>query len=60
MLEYDRIYVSKGIGVNKTISSCERIFCLYWYFLQIIVIFQSKVCHSCHDLMQRAMSFNDI
>ena len=50
MLEHDRIFVSKGIGI----------FCHYWYFLQIIFIFQSKVCHSCHDLMQRAMGFNDI
>ena len=60
MLEYDRIYVSKGIGVNKTISSRECIFCHYWYFLQTIFIFQSKVCPSCHDLMQRPLGFNNI
>ena len=35
MLEYDRIDVSEGIGVNKTDGSCECIICCYWYFLNI-------------------------
>ena len=33
MLYYDRIGVSEGIDVNKTIASEEYIICCYWYFL---------------------------
>ena len=50
MLEYDRIDVSRGV---------KRIFCHYWYFLEINFRFQTKVCDGCYDLMQNATSFND-
>ena len=33
MLEYDRIYVSEGINVNKTNESCKCIICNYYYFV---------------------------
>ena len=52
--------VSKGIDVNKTDGLREKIICHYWYFLDIIVRFDPKVCNGCHDLMQKVMSFNDI
>ena len=35
MLEYDRIDVSKGTDVNKTILSKECDICHYWYFKDI-------------------------
>ena len=35
MLEYDTIGLSKRIGVNKTDSLRECIFCHYWHFLKI-------------------------
>ena len=35
---------------------CECVICHHWYFLNINFRFQSEVCH---DLMQKAMSFND-
>ena len=31
----------------------------YRFFLNIIFKFQAEVCHGCHDLMQKAMSFNN-
>ena len=51
MLEYDRIDVSEGIDFNKTIDLC---------FLKTNFRFQPKVCNGCHDLTQKAVSFNDV
>ena len=59
MLEYDRIEVFEGIDVNKTDGSQECIICFYWYFLHITVKFQPEVCNGSHDLMQKAMNFNE-
>ena len=47
MLEYDRVHISEGIDVNKTNLSEESELCHY-------------LCNGCHDLMRKAMSFNDI
>ena len=33
MLEYDRIDISEGIDINKTIALKECDICHYWYFL---------------------------
>ena len=49
MLEFDRINVSKGIDINKTNGLRECIICQYWYFLEMNLIFQPKVCDGCHD-----------
>ena len=32
MLKYDKIDISEGIDVNKTIASKECEVCHYWYF----------------------------
>ena len=32
----------------------------YWYFLEINFWFQPKVRDECHNLMQKAIGFNDI
>ena len=34
MLEYDKIDLSEGIDVNKTINSRECSLCHYYYFLR--------------------------
>ena len=60
MLEYDRIEVSKGIDLDKTHGFRECIICHYWYFLDINFEFQTDVCNGGHNLMQKAMNFNDI
>ena len=59
MLEYDNIDLSEGIDVNKTNGLRECIICRYRYLIEISFKFQSKVCNCCHNLMQKAMSFND-
>ena len=60
MLEYDRIDISEGIDVNKTNLSKECDICHYWYFKDIGFKYQTYLCNGCHDLMSKAMSFNNI
>ena len=35
MLEYDRIYISEGIDVNKASASKKCNICYFWYFKDI-------------------------
>ena len=60
MLEYNRIDISEGTDVNKTNSSKEFDICQYWYFNDIGFKYESYLCNGSHDLMQKAMSFNDV
>ena len=60
MLEYDRIDISEGIDVNKTSLSKECDICHYWYFKDIGFKHELNLCNGCHDLMQKAMSFNNV
>ena len=60
MLEYDRIDISEGTDANKTSSSKEFDFCHYWCFKDIGFRYEPYLCNGCHDLMQKAMSFNNV
>ena len=60
MLEYDRIDISEGIDVNKTNLSKECDICHYWYLKDISLKYENYLCNGCHDLMQKAMSFNNV
>ena len=60
MLEYDRIDISEGIDINKTNASKECDICHYWYFLGRCFKYKPYLCNGCHNLMQKAMNFNDI
>ena len=60
MLEYDRIDISEGIHIKKTKTSKECHICHYWYFLNKTVSYEPYLCNGCHDLMQKAMNFNDV
>ena len=60
MLEYDRIDISKGIDINKTNASKECDICHYWYFLDKNFNYEPYLCNGCHNLMQKAMNFNDV
>ena len=57
-MEYDRIDISEGIDNNKTNGSKECDICHYWYFS--LVFYDQYHCNGCHDLMQKAMNFNDV
>ena len=60
MLEYDRINISKGIDVNKTNASKECGICHYSYFKNISFKYEPYLCNGYHDLIQKAMRFNDV
>ena len=60
MLEYERIDISEEIDVNKTNLSKECDICHYWYFKDIGYKLEPDLCNGCHDLMQKAMGFNNI
>ena len=55
MLENDRIDISEGIEMNKANASKECDICHYWYFLDKNFNYEPY-----HDLMQKAMNFNDM
>ena len=60
MLEYDIIDISEGIDINKINASKECDICHYWYLKDIGFKYEPYLCNGCHDLMQKAMSFNDV
>ena len=60
MLEYNRIDISEGIDVNKTNLSKECDICHYWYFKDIGFKYEPYLYNGCHDLMQKAKSFNNV
>ena len=60
MLEYERVDILEGIDINKTNASKECDICHYWYFLDKNVKYEPYLCNGCHDLMQKAMNFNDL
>ena len=60
MLEYDRIDISEGIDVNKANLSKECNICHYRYFKDVSFKYEKYLCNGCHDLMQKAMIFNNI
>ena len=60
MLEYDKINVSKGIDVNKTNASKYCDICHYCYFSDKNFKYEPYLCTGCHDLMQKALNFNNV
>ena len=60
MLEYKRIDISEGIDVNQTNLSKKCGICHYWCFKDIDFKHEPYLCNGCHNLMQKAMGFNNI
>ena len=60
MPEYNRINISEGIDVNTTSFSKECDICHYCYFKNIGFKYEPFLCNGCHNLMQKAMSFNNV
>ena len=60
LLEYNRIDISERIDVSKTSLSKECDIWYYWYFKDVGFKYENYLCNGCHDLMQKAMSFNNI
>ena len=60
MTEYNKIDISERIDVNKTSLSKECDIWHYWYFKDIGFKYEPYFCNGCHDLMQKAVSFNNV
>ena len=60
MLEYDRIGISEGTDISKTNKSRECDIFHYWCFLDKNFNYEKYLCNGCHELMQKAMNFNDV
>ena len=60
MLEYNKINISGGIDINKTNLLKECDICHYQYFKNIGFKYDKYLCNGCHDLMQKAVSFNNV
>ena len=60
MLEYNTIDISEGIYVKKASLSKEYDIFHYWYFKDIGSRYEPYLCNGCHDLIQKAMSFNNV
>ena len=59
MLYYDRIDVSEGVYVNKTVASNNCIICCCQHFFEKGFKFQPNVCNGCHDVLMMSMNLND-
>ena len=57
MLEYDMVDISDGIDINKRNASKECDIC--HYFLDKHFKYGPYLSKFCHDLMQKAIHFND-
>ena len=42
--------------IKQVLKECD--ICRYWYFRNIGFKYEPYLCHGCHDLMQKGMSFN--
>ena len=51
MLLYEKISISEGIDIDKTIASKECMLCHYWYFKDVGFKFEPHVCNKCHDVL---------
>ena len=59
-LQNDKIDISEWIESNKTNLSKEYDICHYWFFKNIGSEYEKYLCNGCHDLMHKAMSFNNV
>ena len=60
MLEYDRTDISEGIDVNKISLSKECDIYHFWYFRDIGFRYEPYLGNCSHDLVQKAISFNNV
>ena len=59
MLQYKKIDVSEGIGINKSNKSIECMICHYRYFKEIGYNFQPYACNRCNDLSVMVYDLDD-
>ena len=61
MLEYDRIDISEGIGINKCEeTSRECSLCKFYYFLDKNFKYGPYLCDGCYDMSMKAKSMQNL
>ena len=60
MLEHVRIDILEGTDVNKTNASKKCSICHCSYLKDIDFKYETYLCSGCHNLKQKAISFNDV
>ena len=60
MLQYDRIDLSEGIGINKTSESKECILFDNWYYEDVGYKFELYVCNGCYAVSIMAYQLKNI
>ena len=48
----------KQLMLTKQVHQCD--FCHYWHFKDIGFKYEPYLCNGCHELMQKAKSFNKV
>ena len=59
MLQYEKIDVLEGIGINKANKSKECMISHYWYFKDIGFKFQPYTYNGCHNLLIMVYDLDD-
>ena len=54
-----RLICLNELTLTKPLVQVSALFCHYWSLLEINFRFELNVCDGCHDLMEKAMSFNE-
>ena len=54
------IDVSEGIDINKANASKECDICHQWCLKDIGFKYEPYLCNGCHNLMEKAINFNDV
>ena len=61
MLEYDRIYISEGIDVNKNKNISRKCsLCKFYYFLDKNFKYGPYLCDGCYDMFLKATSMQNL
>ena len=61
MLEYDKIYLSEGIDVNRNILTSKKCYlCGYLYFINKNFNYQKYMCNGCHDMSTKSNSIHNL
>ena len=61
MLEYDRIYISEGIDVNKNKNISRKCsLCKFYYFLDKYFKYGPYLCDGCYDMSLKATSMQNL
>ena len=60
MIQFDKIDISEGIGINKASASKEYMLCHYCYFKDVCYKLELHVCNKCQDVLMAVYELKNI